>query len=30
MVRIYLVRHAEAMGNVQEFFQGRTDTQISE
>lgn len=30
MVRIYLVRHAEAMGNVLEFFQGRTDTDISE
>lgn len=30
MVRIYLVRHAEAMGNVLEFFQGRTDEQISE
>lgn len=30
MVRIYLVRHAEAMGNVQEFFQGRIDTEISE
>ena len=29
MVRIYLVRHAEAMGNVLEFFQGRTDTDIS-
>lgn len=29
MVRIYLVRHAEAMGNVLEFFQGRTDEQIS-
>lgn len=30
MVRIYLVRHAEAMGNVLEFFQGRTDCEISE
>lgn len=30
MVRIYLVRHAEAMGNVQEFIQGRIDTDISE
>lgn len=27
--RIYCVRHAEAMGNVNEFFQGRTDTDIS-
>lgn len=30
MVRIYLVRHAEAVGNVQEFFQGRTDAPVSE
>ena len=30
MTRIYLVRHAEAMGNVQEFFQGRTDCEVSE
>ena len=30
MVRIYLVRHAEAEGNVKEFFQGRTDTEVSE
>ncbi|MGN0643148.1 MAG: histidine phosphatase family protein [Huintestinicola sp.] len=30
MVKIYLVRHAEAMGNVKEFFQGRTDAEISE
>ncbi|MDE6747219.1 MAG: histidine phosphatase family protein, partial [Oscillospiraceae bacterium] len=30
MLRIYFVRHAEAMGNVQEFFQGRTDCEISE
>lgn len=30
MVRIYLVRHGEAMGNVEEFFQGRIDTEISE
>ncbi len=29
MVKIYLVRHAEAMGNVKEFFQGRTDAVIS-
>lgn len=30
MTRIYIVRHAEAMGNVLEFFQGRTDTEVSE
>ena len=30
MVRIYLVRHAEAEGNVREFFQGRIDTDVSE
>lgn len=29
ITRIYCVRHAEAMGNVMEFFQGRTDTDIS-
>ncbi len=29
MLKIYFVRHAEAMGNVQEFFQGRTDCEIS-
>lgn len=30
MTRIYLVRHAEAMGNVEEFFQGQTDCELSE
>lgn len=30
MLKIYFVRHAEAMGNVEEFFQGRTDCEISE
>lgn len=30
MVRIYLVRHAEAEGNVREFFQGRINTDVSE
>ncbi|MCH5192690.1 MAG: histidine phosphatase family protein [Oscillospiraceae bacterium] len=30
MLKIYFVRHAEAMGNVLEFFQGRTDTEVSE
>lgn len=30
MLRIYLIRHAEAMGNVLEFFQGRTDESLSE
>lgn len=30
MLKIYFVRHAEAMGNVQEFFQGRTDCEVSE
>lgn len=30
MLKIYFVRHAEAMGNVKEFFQGRTDCEISE
>ncbi len=29
MTRIYLVRHGEAMGNVQEFFQGRIDCDLS-
>lgn len=26
---VYFIRHAEAMGNVQEFFQGRTDCEVS-
>lgn len=26
---VYLVRHAEAMGNVEEFFQGHTDCDLS-
>ena len=30
MTRIYFVRHAEAEGNVKEFFQGRIDCEISE
>lgn len=30
MTKIYLVRHAEALGNVREFFQGRTDCEVSE
>lgn len=30
MTQIYFVRHAEAMGNVLEFFQGRTDCDLSE
>ncbi len=30
MVKIYLVRHAEAEGNVLEFFQGHIDTDVSE
>ncbi|MCI7767472.1 MAG: histidine phosphatase family protein [Oscillospiraceae bacterium] len=30
MVKIYLVRHAEAEGNVKEFFQGRIDTEVSQ
>lgn len=29
MTRMYLIRHAEAMGNVKEFFQGRTDTDVT-
>lgn len=29
MTRIYFVRHAEAQGNVEEFFQGRIDCDIS-
>lgn len=29
MVELYLIRHAEAMGNVQEFFQGSLDVDIS-
>ena len=27
---LYLVRHAEAEGNVREFFQGNTDTALTE
>lgn len=30
MTVIYLIRHAEAMGNVLEIFQGRTDCDITE
>ncbi len=30
MLKIYFIRHAEAMGNVLEFFQGRTDVGLSE
>lgn len=30
MVKIYLVRHCEAMGNLKKAFQGRTDSDISE
>ena len=30
MLKIYFARHAEAMGNVLEFFQGRTDCDVSE
>lgn len=30
MTKVYFVRHAEAEGNVKEFFQGRTDCEISE
>ncbi|MCQ2417957.1 MAG: histidine phosphatase family protein [Oscillospiraceae bacterium] len=30
VTRIYLVRHAEAEGNVKEFFQGNIDTQLTE
>lgn len=30
MTKIYFVRHAEAEGNVKEFFQGRIDCDISE
>ena len=29
MVKLYLVRHAESMGNVEEFFQGSLDVEIS-
>lgn len=29
MVELYLIRHAEAMGNVKEFFQGSLDVEIS-
>lgn len=29
MVELYLIRHAESMGNVQEFFQGSLDVDIS-
>lgn len=30
MTTLYLVRHAEAMGNINEVFQGRTDCDITE
>ena len=30
MTKVYFIRHAEAQGNVEEFFQGRTDCEISE
>lgn len=30
VTKIYLVRHAEAEGNVQEFFQGNIDTSLTE
>lgn len=30
MTKIYMVRHCEAMGNVQRLFQGKTDLDISE
>ena len=30
MTRIYFLRHCEAQGNVRKFFQGTTDTDISE
>lgn len=30
MVKIYVVRHCEAMGNFKKSFQGRTDSDISE
>lgn len=29
MTSVYLIRHAEALGNVNNFFQGRTDCDIS-
>ncbi len=29
MVRLYLIRHAESIGNVEEFFQGSLDVKIS-
>lgn len=29
MVELYLIRHAEAMGNVKEFFQGSLDVEIT-
>ena len=30
MVRVYLVRHAEAFGNINEVFQGHIDTEVTE
>lgn len=30
MVKMYLVRHAEAQGNILEFFQGHTDCDVTE
>ena len=29
MVKLYLIRHAESMGNVEEFFQGSLDVEVS-
>lgn len=30
MLKIYFVRHAQAMGNILKFFQGRTDCELSD
>ena len=30
VTRVFLVRHAEAEGNAQEFFQGSIDTALTE
>ena len=30
VTRVYLIRHAEAMGNINETFQGRTDENLTE
>lgn len=30
VTKVYIVRHAEAIGNINETFQGRTDENVTE